>query len=79
MIALASVLLIRGVRESARATAAMAVLKLVVLVAFCAIGFSAFKHGNLTPFSPAGLGGIGAGTTATFFSYIGFDAITTAA
>lgn len=35
-------------------------------------------HGNLTPFAPAGLGGIGAGTTAAFFSYIGFDAITTA-
>ncbi|MGD1223653.1 MULTISPECIES: amino acid permease [Streptomyces] len=78
VIALASVLLVRGVRESARATAAMAVLKLVVLVLFCAIGFSAFKDGNLTPFSPAGLGGIGAGTTAAFFSYIGFDAITTA-
>jgi APA family basic amino acid/polyamine antiporter len=78
VIALASILLVRGVRESARATAAMAVLKLVVLVLFCAIGFSAFKDGNLTPFSPAGLGGIGAGTTAAFFSYIGFDAITTA-
>ncbi|MEU2875830.1 amino acid permease [Streptomyces sp. NPDC007070] len=78
VIALAAVLLVRGVRESARATAAMAILKLVVLVAFCAIGFTAFKHGNLTPFSPAGLGGIGAGTTAAFFSYIGFDAITTA-
>lgn len=78
VIALASLLLVRGVRESARATAAMAVLKLAVLVAFCAIGFTAFKHGHLTPFSPAGLGGIGAGTTAAFFSYIGFDAITTA-
>ncbi|MBY8867437.1 amino acid permease [Streptomyces sennicomposti] len=78
VIALAAVLLVRGVRESARATAAMAILKLVILVAFCAIGFTAFKHGNLTPFSPAGLGGIGAGTTAAFFSYIGFDAITTA-
>ncbi|MGW7045864.1 amino acid permease [Streptomyces avermitilis] len=78
VIALASVLLVRGVRESARATAAMAVLKLAILVVFCAIGFSAFKDGNLTPFSPAGLGGIGAGTTAAFFSYIGFDAITTA-
>ncbi|MEU3246000.1 MULTISPECIES: amino acid permease [unclassified Streptomyces] len=78
VIGLASVLLVRGVRESARATAAMALLKLVVLVAFCAIGFSAFRDGNLTPFSPAGLGGIGAGTTAAFFSYIGFDAITTA-
>jgi APA family basic amino acid/polyamine antiporter len=71
-------LLVRGVRESARATAAMAVLKLAILLAFCAIGFTAFRHGNLTPFAPAGLGGIGAGTTAAFFSYIGFDAITTA-
>jgi basic amino acid/polyamine antiporter, APA family len=78
VIALACVLLVRGVRESARATAAMAVLKLTVLVAFCAIGYTAFKDGNLTPFSPAGLGGVGAGTTAAFFSYIGFDAITTA-
>ncbi|AEY92306.1 MULTISPECIES: amino acid permease [Streptomyces] len=78
VIAMASVLLVRGVRESARATAAMAAVKLAILLAFCAIGYSAFKDGNLTPFSPAGLGGIGAGTTAAFFSYIGFDAITTA-
>ncbi|ARP72837.1 amino acid permease [Streptomyces pluripotens] len=78
VIAMACVLLVRGVRESARATAAMAAVKLVILLAFCAIGYSAFKDGNLTPFSPAGLGGIGAGTTAAFFSYIGFDAITTA-
>lgn len=78
VIAMACVLLVRGVRESARATAAMAAVKLVILIAFCVIGYSAFKDGNLTPFSPAGLGGIGAGTTAAFFSYIGFDAITTA-
>lgn len=78
VIAMGCVLLVRGVRESARATAAMAAVKLAVLLAFCAIGFSAFKDGNLTPFAPAGLGGIGAGTTAAFFSYIGFDAITTA-
>ncbi|MFJ6738171.1 amino acid permease [Streptomyces sp. NPDC091279] len=78
VVALAAALLVRGVRESARATAAMAVLKLAVLAAFCVIGFSAFRDGHLTPFSPAGLGGVGAGTTAAFFSYIGFDAITTA-
>jgi APA family basic amino acid/polyamine antiporter len=77
VIAMAAVLLVRGVRESARATAAMAVLKIAILLAFCAIGYSAFKDGNLSPFTPAGLGGIGAGTTAAFFSYIGFDAITT--
>ncbi|MFF4017330.1 amino acid permease [Streptomyces sp. NPDC001843] len=78
VIAMGCALLVRGVRESAGATAAMAAVKLAILVAFCAIGFYAFKDGNLTPFAPAGLGGIGAGTTAAFFSYIGFDAITTA-
>ncbi|MFF4490321.1 amino acid permease [Streptomyces sp. NPDC001544] len=78
VIAMGCALLVRGVRESAGATAAMAAVKLAILVAFCAIGFSAFKDGNLTPFAPAGIGGIGAGTTAAFFSYIGFDAITTA-
>lgn len=78
VIAMGCALLVRGVRESAGATAVMAAVKIAILVAFCAIGFSAFKDGNLTPFAPAGLGGIGAGTTAAFFSYIGFDAITTA-
>ncbi|MEU6551044.1 amino acid permease [Streptomyces sp. NPDC046915] len=78
VIAMGCVLLVRGVRESAGATAVMAAVKIAILVAFCVIGFSAFKDGNLTPFAPAGIGGIGAGTTAAFFSYIGFDAITTA-
>ncbi|MFJ3901338.1 amino acid permease [Streptomyces sp. NPDC090025] len=78
VILLAAVLLVRGVRESARATAAMAVLKLAILVLFCAIGFSAFKDGNLSPFAEHGTAGITAGASVAFFSYIGFDAITTA-
>ncbi|MFD7667147.1 amino acid permease [Streptomyces sp. NPDC059788] len=75
---LAAVLLVRGIRESARATAAMAVLKLAVLVLFCAIAFTAFRDGNLTPFAPEGIAGITSGASVAFFSYIGFDAITTA-
>ncbi|WP_030669959.1 amino acid permease [Streptomyces rimosus] len=75
---LAAVLLVRGIRESARATAAMAVLKLAVLVLFCAIAFTAFEDGNLTPFAPEGVAGITSGASVAFFSYIGFDAITTA-
>ncbi|MEU3691825.1 amino acid permease [Streptomyces narbonensis] len=77
VIVLAATLLVRGVRESARATAAMAVLKIGILVVFCVIGFSAFEDGNLTPFTN-GAGGITAGASVAFFSYIGFDAITTA-
>ncbi|MEU7202530.1 amino acid permease [Streptomyces sp. NPDC045470] len=75
---LAAVLLVRGIRESARATAAMAVLKLGVLVLFCAIAFTAFQDGNLTPFAPEGIAGVTSGASVAFFSYIGFDAITTA-
>ncbi|MEV5609477.1 amino acid permease [Streptomyces sp. NPDC052225] len=78
VILMAATLLVRGIRESARATAAMAVLKIGILVAFCAIGFSAFEAGNLTPFMAEGVGGITSGASLAFFSYIGFDAITTA-
>ncbi|MFB7635525.1 amino acid permease [Streptomyces sp. NPDC056149] len=78
VVLLAAVLLVRGVRESARATAAMAVLKLAVLALFCVIGFGAFHSGNLSPFAPEGLAGITSGASVAFFSYIGFDAITTA-
>ncbi|MFI6645226.1 amino acid permease [Streptomyces sp. NPDC050504] len=75
---LAAVLLVRGIRESARATAAMAVLKLAILLLFCAIAFTAFEDGNLAPFAVHGIGGVTSGASLAFFSYIGFDAITTA-
>ncbi|MCB8905758.1 MULTISPECIES: amino acid permease [unclassified Streptomyces] len=78
VIALAATLLVRGVRESARATAAMAILKIGILIVFCAVGFSAFQAGHLSPFAEHGMGGITAGASVAFFSYIGFDAITTA-
>ncbi|MFD4477812.1 amino acid permease [Streptomyces sp. NPDC058471] len=78
VILLAAVLLVRGVRESARATAAMAMLKIGILLLFLAIAFTAFKAGHLTPFAGAGASGITAGASLAFFSFIGFDAITTA-
>ncbi|MFE1955768.1 amino acid permease [Streptomyces sp. NPDC059524] len=78
VMAMAAALLVRGIRESARATAFMAVLKIGILLAFCAIAFSAFRDGNLTPFLKEGAGGITSGASLAFFSYIGFDAVTTA-
>ncbi|MCS0635563.1 amino acid permease [Streptomyces sp. LP05-1] len=78
VIGLAALLLVRGIRESARATAAMAVVKLVVLVLFCAIAFTAFRSDNLSPFTAHGIAGVTSGASLAFFSYIGFDAITTA-
>ncbi|WP_299538520.1 amino acid permease [uncultured Streptomyces sp.] len=78
VIMMAATLLVRGVRESATATAAMAVLKIGILIAFCVIGFTAFHDGNLSPFADSGVAGITSGASLAFFSYIGFDAITTA-
>ncbi|MGW0535192.1 amino acid permease [Streptomyces sp. NPDC003032] len=78
VILLAAVLLVRGIRESAGATAAMAVLKIGILLLFLAIAFTAFKDGNLTPFAGAGVSGITSGASIAFFSFIGFDAVTTA-
>ncbi|MFJ2773922.1 amino acid permease [Streptomyces sp. NPDC087300] len=78
VILLAATLLVRGIRESAGATAAMAVLKIGILLLFLAIAFSAFEDGNLTPFMGAGVSGITAGASLAFFSFIGFDAVTTA-
>ncbi|MGA4846104.1 amino acid permease [Streptomyces sp. G5(2025)] len=78
VVLLAAALLVRGIRESAGATAAMAVLKIGILLLFLAIAFTAFEDGNLTPFAGAGLSGITAGASLAFFSFIGFDAVTTA-
>ncbi|MBM7440624.1 amino acid permease [Streptomyces sp. HB132] len=78
VVMMAATLLVRGIRESARATAAMAVLKIGILIAFCAIAFTAFEDGRLSPFASHGMAGVTAGASVAFFSYIGFDAITTA-
>ncbi|MGW0790087.1 amino acid permease [Streptomyces sp. NPDC002911] len=78
VVMMAATLLVRGIRESAGATAAMAVLKIGILVAFCVIAFTAFQDGHLSPFAPHGVAGVTAGASVAFFSYIGFDAVTTA-
>jgi basic amino acid/polyamine antiporter, APA family len=70
-------LLIVGIRESARANTIMVLVKLVVLLLFLALAFTAFKSDNLTPFSPNGFHGITTAAAAIFFAYIGFDAVST--
>jgi basic amino acid/polyamine antiporter, APA family len=70
-------LLIVGVRESARTNTIMVLIKLAVLLLFLALAFTAFKAGNLTPFSPNGFHGITTAAAAIFFAYIGFDAVST--
>jgi APA family basic amino acid/polyamine antiporter len=78
VVLLAMVLLLRGTSESARVNTAMVVLKVGVLLFFCVVAFTAFRAGNLAPFVPMGLAGVTAAASQAFFSYIGFDAASTA-
>src|SRR4051812_23215839 len=72
-------LLLRGVRESARANNIMVVVKLLALALFIRAGLTKINTANYTPFAPNGFAGIHHGAAIVFFAYIGFDAISTAA
>jgi len=79
IVALLTVLLVIGVKESARFNALMVAVKLLVLLFFIGIGFFYVKPENWHPFAPNGWRGIMTGAALVFFAYIGFDAISTTA
>jgi APA family basic amino acid/polyamine antiporter len=79
IVALITVVLVWGIRESARFNAVMVGIKILVLVFFIIIGFNWVKPANWTPFAPNGWGGISAGASIIFFAFIGFDAVSTVA
>ena len=72
-------LLLRGVRESARANNIMVAVKLIVLALFIVMGMQHINTANYHPFAPNGFTGVHQGAAIVFFAYIGFDAISTAA
>jgi basic amino acid/polyamine antiporter, APA family len=82
------VLLIMGVKESARLNAVMVGIKLTVIAIFLFAAIGNVNVANWSPFMPYGwftrgadghTVGILAGAALVFFAYIGFDAVTTAA
>ncbi len=73
------VLLVVGVRESARFNAAMVAVKLVAVAFFILVGFTYVEPANWTPFMPYGFSGVMTGAAVVFFAYIGFDAVSTTA
>ncbi|WP_353942863.1 amino acid permease [Streptomyces sp. HUAS MG91] len=78
IVVLAMVVLLRGARESAVINVIMVAVKIAALVMFCAVAFTAFHAGNFQPLFPLGAAGMSAGAASLFFSYIGFDAASTA-
>ncbi len=73
------VLLVVGIRESARFNAVMVAIKLVAILFFIAAGATYVKPENWTPYAPYGWSGIMAAGAVVFFAYIGFDAVSTTA
>jgi APA family basic amino acid/polyamine antiporter len=88
-----TMILIRGVKESARFNAVVVYIKIAVVLLFIAFVGPKVVPGNWHPFIPEplkdasganifgkfGLTGIFQGATTVFFAYIGFDAVSTAA
>jgi APA family basic amino acid/polyamine antiporter len=71
--------LVRGVRESAEANSVMVAIKVAAIVIFCLGAAKAVDSSNWHPFAPHGFSGILTGASLVFFTYIGFDSVSTAA
>lgn len=85
-----TLLLIKGIKESASFNSIIVMVKVIVVVLFIVAGIGYVNKGNLgmgcapgTPgcaeFMPFGFGGVITGAAVIFFAYIGFDAVSTAA
>jgi APA family basic amino acid/polyamine antiporter len=80
IVVLITAVLVIGVQESSWVNTLMVGIKLAVILLFLAVGFAAIHpHQWVTPsFAPNGFKGISMGAAIIFFSYIGFDAVSTA-
>lgn len=84
---LMSLILIRGMNESAKLNNVIVALKITVVIAFIVLGWSYMDPANHADYIPANTGafehfgwtGVMTGAAVVFFSFIGFDAVSTAA
>jgi basic amino acid/polyamine antiporter, APA family len=79
IVVLVTILLVYGIRESARANTTIVIVKVAVVVFFIAFGSFMVHPTNWHPFVPNGFGGVMSGAAIVFFAYIGFDAVSTTA
>ena len=74
-----TLLLVRGVRESAEANNIMVTIKIGAILTFLIVGGMLVNKANWVPFAPSGFAGVVTGGAIVFFTYIGFDSVSTAA
>jgi APA family basic amino acid/polyamine antiporter len=84
---LVTILLYRGIKESASFNNIVVIVKLTVIVLFILLGWQYINQENWVPFVPENTGGFGdfgwtgvmRAASVIFFAYVGFDAVSTAA
>jgi APA family basic amino acid/polyamine antiporter len=80
IVGIVTVLLVIGTRETAWVNTLMVTIKVGIIGLFLFVGLKFVRPEQWTSpsFAPNGVTGIGAGAAIIFFSYIGFDAVSTA-
>ncbi len=79
IVMLLTVILVRGIRESAETNNVMVLLKIIAILVFISFASRFIHPANWHPFAPNGWPGILTGGSIVFFTYIGFDSVSTAA
>ena len=74
-----TVILVIGIRESAGANNIMVAVKIMAILIFIAAAAPHVRSENWKPFMPNGWQGVLTGGAIVFFTYIGFDSVSTAA
>ena len=79
IVAAVTVLLIYGIRESAKTNTTIVIIKVAVVVFFISFGAFMVHPTNWHPYVPNGFAGVMGGAAIIFFAFIGFDAVSTTA
>src|SRR5213080_1418926 len=79
IVAAVTVLLIYGIRESAKTNTMIVIIKVAVVVFFISFGAFMVHPTNWHPYVPNGFAGVMSGAAIIFFAFIGFDAVSTTA
>lgn len=77
ILALVTLILIKGIKESATVNTTMVFIKLFVVLLVIAVGAPHVDTANWIPYMPFGIKGVFSAAAYVFFAYIGFDAVST--
>lgn len=79
ILAVVTIILIKGIRESATFNTTIVFIKLFVVLMVIALGAPYVETNNWIPYMPFGWKGVFSAAAYVFFAYIGFDAVSTQA